>query len=679
MKHVVTKKEAVTWWGIPRVAWIAAGIMCVIASVISLQQLGHAVYDRFDLAIIEQVLWNTAQGRWFEYTFSPHSYLVDHRSWLIVPFSFLYRLLPYTQTLLIAQAGIIASGVLPFTLIARKVLSGVHIKSRYIVWGAVTFYVLQPSLWALTLFEFHMLPLAVPLFFWVWWTMISRRWMWCAVLISLLLLLREDTGLLICGLGLLLMISPSIVEGVRSRVVRSIGGGLVVVGLTWFISMLMLGTVVSPYDAPKFIVFYDWAGTSPGEIVWFALTHPLKTLGVFFGYDHFAVVVLYILMTGAVSLKRFWYALPALPFMTLLFFNDGYNIWSMVKGHYAAVLLPSFMIAAVYGYRWFVEDFRPRRIGKWIKEMDLHIFWLMLPILLTFTHIVLLGSQWELVHRFRVMNERSIDSYEVAADPSHFGLEEFEPIMVSERVYTFASRRELVYPSMHVFTGLQHFTTVPYDLPEVRYLVLEHESLLRYDANLPFEYMEFADDRIGQIITDNDLVPVESNEELVVFLAQNVAEGSGVETVPLWSLNTKEDRVLEHDLDIESDDLRLTGWEPIGASGLRVGLEKISETIELENERMGNQNIEVVWFDGEDRELKRRAFSIGVGVVPTSSWEMGDRYSFDFTLRHPKKATRAVLRLGGLDLKVGSKVGLWRSEPGLVDDAIQVELTDLFE
>src|SRR5258708_1138142 len=96
----------------------------VLFSVLTV--LRHPPYHSFglDLALFDQVFWNTIHGRVFESTMSlgvvaPHSFFGDHLSpelFLIVPFYLAY---PHPESLVVVQSVALALGGWPVYLLAR--------------------------------------------------------------------------------------------------------------------------------------------------------------------------------------------------------------------------------------------------------------------------------------------------------------------------------------------------------------------------------------------------------------------------------------------------------------------------------------------------------------------------------------------------------------------------------
>src|SRR5487761_2644618 len=94
----------------------------------TLSMLKHATYHSslIDLGIFDQVIWNTAHGRWFWDTLDPyvqlnHDFLGQHFSPGLALLAPLYWFAPSVNTLLAAQTLALALGAVPiFVLAARR-------------------------------------------------------------------------------------------------------------------------------------------------------------------------------------------------------------------------------------------------------------------------------------------------------------------------------------------------------------------------------------------------------------------------------------------------------------------------------------------------------------------------------------------------------------------------------
>ena len=111
----------------------------------------------FDLGNFDQALWNTSQGRWFEFTnwSGGTTRLAAHVEPILIPIAGLYRLWSSPKTLLILQSVVIALGALPAFWLARAKLH-----NDFAGFAFAAAYLLAPELQAANLRDFHPVALA---------------------------------------------------------------------------------------------------------------------------------------------------------------------------------------------------------------------------------------------------------------------------------------------------------------------------------------------------------------------------------------------------------------------------------------------------------------------------------------------------------------------------------------
>src|SRR6266436_3350162 len=114
---------------------IAWGILILIMLVYMVDMSYQAIlrYDTFkatafDLGNMDQVLWNTIHGRWFQFTnqaidwYGPPTRLAIHVEPILLPLSLLYAFHADPRILLVFQTLALAAGAFPIFLLTRKYL-----------------------------------------------------------------------------------------------------------------------------------------------------------------------------------------------------------------------------------------------------------------------------------------------------------------------------------------------------------------------------------------------------------------------------------------------------------------------------------------------------------------------------------------------------------------------------
>lgn len=148
----------------------------------------------WDLGLIDQVLWNSARGHLFEYSFRDISYLGDHFQPFLLVFIPLKWLAPGPEPLLIVQALGLAIAAIPLHAAVRRIAGSLPAS------GLTCAYLLSLAAARTVSFDFHIDAFA-PLFgftaFWAIWS--GRGPAFCAATVSILTL-KEDGALLVLSL-----------------------------------------------------------------------------------------------------------------------------------------------------------------------------------------------------------------------------------------------------------------------------------------------------------------------------------------------------------------------------------------------------------------------------------------------------------------------------------------------
>ena len=194
LSRIPARLGAVSPW-----TWLAVVLVAAHASWMSWMQvdmhLGLGTFA-YDVGLYDQGVWLLSRGESPFVTLMGRHLLGDHASlilFLLVP---VYWLVPGTATLLVSQAVAVAAGALPFYFYARRRLGhGAFGVLAAIAWLA------NPAVNGTNMENFHpdgYLGLLVPL---AMFAALERRWRLYAVAVLLVLLVKEDTVLLVAPLG----------------------------------------------------------------------------------------------------------------------------------------------------------------------------------------------------------------------------------------------------------------------------------------------------------------------------------------------------------------------------------------------------------------------------------------------------------------------------------------------
>ena len=328
----------------------------------------HAKYETtgFDLGIFDQVVRAYAH---FDAPTSPlkgvdYNILGDHFHPILVLLVPLYWIWADPRMLLAAQAALLAVSIVPVAGFARRrfgAVAGLLVAAAYgVSWP------LQQAVH----FDFHEIAFAVPLIALLV-DALDRRAHRTVVACCLLLLgVREDMGVLVLLVGLLVSVR-ALRQGAgagggaeASRPGRRpgllLGGGLVVTGAAGYWAATAL---VIPAFSPDGFAYWTFPalGPDPAGAVHTILRHPLRVARLMVLPPvkfHTLVTIFY--PTGLLALFS-PYVLFTLPFLAERMLNERSFLWE-THFHYTSVIEPIVVLAAVDTVGRLVRRF-PRALG----------------------------------------------------------------------------------------------------------------------------------------------------------------------------------------------------------------------------------------------------------------------------------------------------------------------------
>ncbi|MBI5947356.1 MAG: DUF2079 domain-containing protein [Chloroflexi bacterium] len=305
--------------------------------------------NAWDLGVFTQVVWNTAHGRPFEYSFRGMSYVGDHWSPILFAFVPLSWLGDTAEGLLLAQAALLAVAVVPLYFAIRRSAG-----ETGAVLGAAA-YALNLGVSRAVSFDFHTEALAPVLAFTAVLGLVTGRPRLFVIPLLLLLTLKEDAVLLLLPLTLVAYVS----FGWR-RVALVVGG----VGLAY---AAVVSLVVMPLfrggNSNPLSERYGYLGDSALGILAGIPAHPSAVWDHLATADAVTVVALLVITSGGALLLRPMLAIAGAPLVVLPLLSD-HQSQSSFELHY--LLVPATYALCCLALhlhlppeRWWLRDVRP--------------------------------------------------------------------------------------------------------------------------------------------------------------------------------------------------------------------------------------------------------------------------------------------------------------------------------
>lgn len=227
------RTEVATAFVVARWTEAAAYAVAIVAAVVFARFAlhRHHAYESssYDLAFFDQIVWNTAHGRWFETTFVTYNFLGQHFQPVLLLFAAGYRLGGGVELLLITQTLFVSFAAVPLYYAVRRASdSGV---------AALAFtcaYLLSAPLHNALDFDFHPELMGLFFAFLALYYLTAHRPVATVVALLPLLAMKEDMPLVLAAFAMLLAVGGH----------RRAAGTLLSVAFVWAFAVVL---VVMPW------------------------------------------------------------------------------------------------------------------------------------------------------------------------------------------------------------------------------------------------------------------------------------------------------------------------------------------------------------------------------------------------------------------------------------------------
>jgi uncharacterized membrane protein len=385
MVHLTSlKKSLPDWNGLNQnhraeIKWllILTAAFCSFLLIFSLHRY-YTFYASYDHGLFNQIFWNNLHRRWFQSSLTganSAATLLDnaiptvnfnHLGQHFVPNFLLwlpiYAVFPSPITLIALQIGLMAAGGVVLYALARHYLEPTL--SLLITAGYFGAHAVIGSTFA-NFYEHCQIPLFV---FSALLAMEKQRWWIFWLMVAFTLGIREDTGIILFGIGLYLVLSR-----------RHPWVGVVLCGVS-FTYVAIITSVVSPHfssDSSRLYMAGRFGQYVPGnespstlQVLWGMLTHPLEVLkSLLIPFDRRAMYLIghWLPLAFVPALSPASWAIAGVPFLTLLM-QSGMSAL-VITLRYSVALVPGMFYGAILWWaspskRTFPDPLVPRSLWQ---------------------------------------------------------------------------------------------------------------------------------------------------------------------------------------------------------------------------------------------------------------------------------------------------------------------------
>jgi len=339
---------------------IAIPFILFLVAFLTLSLFRHFNFQShaFDLGIFNQAFYKFSHFE-FDNTIRKVSNLWgDHFHLILLPFSFLYWIFPFSSLALIVQAVVVVAGGIPLYLLGRNVLKS-RASAILIVCAYFSFYGLASAID----FDFHEITLATSFLLLTFYLAWKEKWGWYFISLLLLVSCKEDVAILVVFLGIFL--------GCLKRNWK-IGLATSILGLVWF---GVVTKIMIPHLSPEGFIYFDYKvlGASPTEAIKSVIYNPFHAFHALINNpEKFRTMMAYFASFGFLPILAptfFFLALPAV----------GENLWHTSPSrwggfHYEAIAAPIFAITSIFAIRNITGGFDKNIRNKLVVVLSFFVF-----------------------------------------------------------------------------------------------------------------------------------------------------------------------------------------------------------------------------------------------------------------------------------------------------------------
>jgi uncharacterized membrane protein len=286
--------------------------------------------------------------------FGPHfSILGDHWSPILASLAPLYWIHDSPTTLLVAQAVLFALALPPLWVFTRRAFGGGRraTAAAYLVSVA---YMLSWPIASAAAFDFHEVAFAPVLIAVALERLQAGRLRTALIALGALLLVKEDMGLLVAGIGVYLAVTrPQQVRRQRIVALALIVGGVADTWLASYIFIPAFGGRASYYWA------YGALGQSVPQVAAHIVTHPLGALRLFITPGIKLDTMLWLLAPFCFLPLLSPISIAVIPLLAERMLQDHFPNWWITAYHYNAYLVIILACGGVDG---------AARLGRWVRR-----------------------------------------------------------------------------------------------------------------------------------------------------------------------------------------------------------------------------------------------------------------------------------------------------------------------
>jgi uncharacterized membrane protein/uncharacterized membrane protein YbhN (UPF0104 family) len=311
----------------------------------------HFYTGKFDLGNMAQTVWNTTQGRFFQFT-NPDSVhnvsrLSTHADFILVLLAPLYALFPSPKTLLFLQTFVVGIGCFFVYWIARDKL-----KSKSIALAFAFSYLINPGVERANLYDFHAVTLATTFLLAMYYFYQKKRYILFGVFAILAGITKEQIWVIVALFGVLIFF-------IQKK--RLIGSALFLGGFA-FSYFLISYAIPNASGTDHFALsYYSELGDGPVGILRTILLSPDKIIDIILQKERIDFLRQILSPVGYLPLIFPFFMLFASPELLISLLSSNPQL-HQIYYHYTAAITPFIYLSSIFAVG-IILKFLPKSLG----------------------------------------------------------------------------------------------------------------------------------------------------------------------------------------------------------------------------------------------------------------------------------------------------------------------------
>lgn len=564
-------------------------------------------YNDFDLAIYNQVIWNTLHGKFFYSSIRGGIYFKDHLPLILLIFLPPYAIFQSPLTLLFLQSIFLGLAAWPLFLLAKE-----ELQIEYCI-GIVFLYLIYPPVGLVNLFEFH--PDAfTPLFLlFTFYFLIKNKFNLFVIFMILSLLCKEDVSIAVLMLG----VYAAFIKKSKRWIFTPLFSGII-----WFTLSIF---IVIPYfnkGQYSYTVFYSHLGNSFPEMIRTAISHPILVLKSMFSTHKLKYLIQLFVPVSFLS----FFNLPALLITIPTFMRNLLSAnpaTSSINYQYTATLIPFIFISTVYGLKRIL-------MFNAIKKYSNVIITLVL-----FTGVI---SSWILGPQLHLINEILIyrsDYLDKVREKFILSIPKDASIIATFGFLPKLSNREKLYTFHYVYFGREKVEKKKYILPkDTEYALIDFRDYLTFHVF----YTPEGGKNIRRFLEEGNWGIVKIVDDIVLMKPNYISDYKFYELIDHPIIQNKEEIAINERLAFMGYDVDKRYIDRIPILYLSFYWKCI--------EKIHKDYLMVITIsDKEGKVILQKAQELCYNIYPTSDWSAGEIIKANYWIKLPLNIHRTEYRI----------------------------------